>query len=241
MKLQKLYSVTRQAIEEYQMIEEGDKIAVGISGGKDSLALLYALSGIARFYPKKFTVEAITVDLGFHNMDFAGIEVLCRELQVPYHMVKTQIAEIVFETRKENNPCSLCAKMRKGALNHKAMEIGANKIAYAHHRDDVVETMLMSLLFEGRFHCFSPYTHLEKTNLTLIRPFLYMNEADIIGFKNKYQLPVVKSKCPMDGSSKREYAKQLIKQLNTDHPGAKDRIFSAVLHGNLEGWPVHLL
>lgn len=236
MKLQRLYSLTRQAIEDYQMIDAGDRIIVGISGGKDSLTLLYALSGLRKFYPKPFSLEAITVDLGFQNMSLDGIEILCRELQVPYHIVKTQIAEIIFETRKERNPCSLCAKMRKGALNNKALELGANKIAYAHHKDDVIETMMMSLIYEGRFHCFSPYTYLEKTGLTLIRPLLYLTEADIIGFQNKYQLPVVKSSCPMDGNSKREYTKQMLRHLNEKNPGVKERLFSAVLNSGLDGW-----
>lgn len=158
MKLQRLLSLTRKAIDDYQMIQENDRIGVGISGGKDSLALLYALVSLSQFYPKKFTVHAITVDLGFKNQDFRAIQAFCEELHVPYSIVNTQIAPIVFEQRKEDNPCSLCAKMRKGALNGKAKELGLNKIAYAHHMDDVVETMLLSLFYEGRFHTFEPVT-----------------------------------------------------------------------------------
>ncbi len=237
MKLQQLYSYTRKAIDDYSMIEDGDKIAVGISGGKDSLTLLYALHGLMRFYPKKFTIEAITVDLGFQNLDIVKVKELCQKLMVPYTIVKTEISQIIFEQRKESNPCSLCAKMRKGALNNKAEELGCNKVAYAHHKDDIIETMMLSLIYEGRFHSFSPYTYLDRMKLTVIRPLMYLYETDIIGFQNKYQLPVVKSPCPMDGNTKREYAKQLIRQLNQENPGVKERFFHAVKDGNIKGWP----
>ena len=237
MKLQQLYSYTRKAIDDYSMIEDGDKIAVGISGGKDSLTLLYALHGLMRFYPKKFTIEAITVDLGFQNLDIVKVQELCQKLMVPYTIVKTEISQIIFEQRKESNPCSLCAKMRKGALNNKAEELGCNKAAYAHHKDDIIETMMLSLIYEGRFHSFSPYTYLDRMKLTVIRPLMYLYETDIIGFQNKYQLPVVKSPCPMDGNTKREYAKQLIRQLNQENPGVKERFFHAVKDGNIKGWP----
>lgn len=218
------------------MIEDGDKIAVGISGGKDSLTLLYALSGLRRFYPKKFELMAVTVDLGFQNLDLSIISALCEELQVEYKIIKTDIAQIIFEDRKESNPCSLCAKMRKGALNEAVKAAGVNKIAYAHHKDDVVETMLMSLVYEGRFHTFSPVTYLDRMDLTVIRPLMYMNEADVIGFINKYDVPVVKSPCPADGHTKREYIKQLLQQLNRENPGVKERMFTAIQTGNLKGW-----
>ena len=168
------------------MIEEGDKIAVGISGGKDSLTLLYALSDLRRFYPKHFELCAITVDLGFDNLNLDKIKELCIKLDVEYTIIKTDIAQIIFHDRKESNPCSLCAKMRKGALNQAIKEAGCNKVAYAHHKDDVVETMLMSLIYEGRFHTFSPVTYLDRMQLSVIRPLMYMNEADVIGFVNKY-------------------------------------------------------
>ena len=151
MKLQQVLSYVRRAVDDYHMIQEGDKIAVGISGGKDSLAMLYALHGLQRFYPQHFTIHAVTVDLGFGNLDLSRIEEICRTLEVPYTIVRTQIADIVFNQRKESNPCALCAKMRKGALNDAIKTAGCNKVAYAHHQDDVVETMLMSLIFEGRF------------------------------------------------------------------------------------------
>lgn len=237
MKLQQLLSFTRKAIDEYDMIQEGDHIAVGISGGKDSLTLLYALHGLKRFYPKKFELSAITVDLGYSDFDLTPVENLCRELEVPYKIVKTDIGRILFEERKESNPCSLCAKMRKGALNEAVKEMGCNKVAYAHHKDDIIETMLLSLIFEGRFHSFSPKTYLDRMDLTVIRPMMFVDEADVIGFKNKYNLPVVKNKCSVDGHTKRQYAKNLVKQLNTEHKGAKERMFTAILNGKISGWP----
>lgn len=240
MTLQKLMSLVRKAIDEYEMIQEGDRIAVGISGGKDSLTLLYALWGLQRFYPRHFELEAITVDLGHKNFDLSAISDLCRELGIPYTVVKTEIASIIFEQRKESNPCSLCAKMRKGALNDAIKKTGCNKVAYAHHKDDVIETMLLSLIFEGRFHSFSPRTYLDRMDLTVIRPLMFVNEADVIGFQNKYHLPVTKSSCPADGFTKREYAKKLLRQLNLEFPGVKERMFSAIINGNMDGWPTRI-
>ena len=185
------------------------------------MTLLYALHGLKRFYPNKFELSAITVDLGYEEFDLDPVHELCQELGVPYKVVKTDIAHILFEERKESNPCSLCAKMRKGALNDAVKEMGCNKVAYAHHKDDIIETMLLSLIFEGRFHSFSPKTYLDRMDLTVIRPIMFVDEADVIGFKNKYNLPVVKSKCPVDGYTKRQYAKELVRQLNTEHPGQK--------------------
>jgi len=237
MKLQQLMSLTRKAIDEYQMINSGDKIAVGISGGKDSLTMLYALHGLKRFYPKPFTIEAITVDLGQPGFDLSRIQELCTELEIPYTIIKTDIARIIFEERKETNPCSLCAKMRKGALNEAVKTAGCNKVAYAHHKDDVIETMLMSLLFEGRFHSFSPKTYLDRMDLTVIRPLMFVDEIDVIGFRNKYDLPVEKSPCPIDGYTKRQYAKELVKKLNEENPGARERMFAAIISGNISGWP----
>lgn len=237
MKLQQVYSYVRRAIDDYHMIEEGDKIAIGISGGKDSLTLLYALQGLKRFYPKNFDIHAITVDLGFKNLDLAQIEALCKELNVEYTIVKTDIAKIIFEDRKESSPCSLCAKMRKGALNDAMKAAGCNKIAYGHHKDDIVETMLMSLIFEGRWHTFSPVTYLDRMDLTVIRPLMYMNEADVIGFCNKNEVPVLKSACPVDGYTKREYVKQLLRTLNQENPGVKERMFTAIQRGDMKGWP----
>lgn len=228
MKLQQLLSQTRKAIDDYQMIENGDKIAVGLSGGKDSMTLLYVLKSLQRFYPKSFELMAITVDPGFESFDLKAMEEFCKKLDVPYKVVKTEIAQIVFDVRKETNPCSLCAKMRKGALNHALQESGYQKVAYAHHKDDFIETMMLSLLFEGRFQSFMPKTLLDETNITVIRPFLYVREADVKGFCNKYQIPITKSPCPMDGHTKREYVKELIRQLNKENPGVKDRLYAAI-------------
>lgn len=236
MRLQQVMSYVRRAVDDFNMIEEGDKIAIGISGGKDSLTLLYALNGLKRFYPKRFDIHAVTVDLGFQNLDLSGIEALCSSLGVEYSIIRTDIADIVFEQRKETNPCSLCAKMRKGALNDAVKASGCNKVAYAHHNDDVVETMLLSLIFEGRFHTFSPVTFLDRTGLIVIRPLIYMSEADVIGFVNKNHVPVVKSPCPADGHTKREYVHNLLKQLNKENPGVKERMFTAIQTGNLKGW-----
>lgn len=237
MKLQQLLSLSRKAVDDYGMIAENDKIAVGISGGKDSLTLLYALNGLKRFYPHKFELCAITVDLGFQNLNLVKIKELCGSLDIPYTVIKTDIAKIVFDDRKESNPCSLCAKMRKGALNESIKKLGCNKVAYAHHKDDVVETMLLSLIFEGRFHSFSPKSYLDRTDLTVIRPLLYANESDIINFVKQNQLPVVKSPCPVDGHTKREYAKKLLKQLADENPGVKERMFTAIVKGKIQGWP----
>lgn len=237
MKLQQLLSYTRRAIDDFHMIDDGDKIAIGISGGKDSLALLYALNGLRRFYPKKFDIHAVTVDLGFENLNLDAIKDLCEKLSVSYSIVKTDIVKIIFEERKESNPCSLCAKMRKGALNEEIKKSGCNKVAYAHHKDDVVETMLLSLIYEGRFHTFSPKTYLDRMDLTVIRPLIYVNESDVIGFIHKYELPVVKSPCPADGNTRREYVKLLLRSLNQENPGVKERMFTAIMNGNMKGWP----
>ncbi len=236
MKLQQVLSLTRKAVDDYHMIETGDKIAVGISGGKDSLTLLYALQGLRRFYPASFELCAVTVDLGFGNLDLSKISELCEKLDVEYRIVRTDIGKIIFEDRKETNPCSLCAKMRKGVLNDAMKASGCNKVAYAHHKDDVVETMMMSLIYEGRFHTFRPVTFLDRTGITVIRPLIYMNEADVIGFVRKHDVPVVKSPCPADGHTKRETVKKLVQEINLEAPGVKERMFTAILNGNLDGW-----
>lgn len=237
MRLQQLLSITRKAVDEYQLIEEGDRIAVGISGGKDSLTMLYALHGLQRFYPKHFELEAITVNLGFEGFDLSRIRALTEEMNVHYTVIDTEIAKIIFDDRRETNPCSLCAKMRKGALNQEAKALGCNKVAYAHHRDDIVETMMLSLIYEGRFYSFSPRTYLDRMDLTVIRPLMFVSEADVIGFQNRYQLPVAKNPCPADGATKRQYVKDLLRQLNLDNPGVKDRMFTAILNGQIQGWP----
>lgn len=236
MKLQKLLSYTRQAVDEYQMIQEGDHIAVGISGGKDSLTLLYALTNLQKFYPKHFSLTAITVDLGYEGFDLSCIQNLCQELGVAYEIIHTQIGAMVTADSVEGSSCSLCARLRKGALNDAAKKLGCNKVAYGHHMDDVVETMMLALIYEGRFCSFWPVTHLDKTNLTLIRPLIYVPESEIKGFENKHTLPIAKNPCPIEGSTKREYVKKLLGQMNLENPGVKKRMFHAIKEGNLEGW-----
>ena len=236
MKLQKLYSYTRKAIDDFQMIKEKDSIAVGISGGKDSLTLLYALAGLRKFYPIHYSLTAVTVDLGYPDFDLTAIKALCRELDVPYHIIPTEIGAIIKEQNIKNSPCSLCAKLRKGALNKAVVELGCNKVAYAHHKDDIIETMLLSLMFEGRFYAFPPVTHLDRSNLDVIRPLMYVPEVDVIGFKNHYNLPIVKNPCAFDGKTQRQYAKDLLQHLNKEHPGVKNRLFTAILNGNIPDW-----
>lgn len=233
----KLLSLTRQAIDQYQMIEEGDRIAIGLSGGKDSLALLIALTGLQRFYPKKFELMGITCDVGFKGMDFSPVADLCESLSIPYEIVHTQIAEIVFNRHKNEHPCSLCAKMRKGAMYTKLQELGFNKMAYAHNKDDFLETALMSLIYEGRFYAFPPVTDLERSGITVIRPMMYVPEKSVEGFVKKENLPIIKNTCPVDGATRRAYAKELIEKINGDTPGAKDRIMHAIQAAKLEDWP----
>lgn len=234
--MKKLVSLTRRAIEDYNMIEDGDKIAVGVSGGKDSLALLCALAELSRYYPKKFEVKALTLDMGYKS-DYSKIQELCDRLGVKYSIKYTNIKEVVFDIRKETNPCSLCAKMRRGALNDFAIEKGCRKIALGHHNDDALETFFLSLMHEGRIHCFSPVTYLDRTDLYQIRPMIYVRERDIRGVARNYDLPVVKTQCPADGSTQREYMKDLIKRLEKEtHPGLRKRLFTAIQNSEIEGW-----
>lgn len=237
MKRQKLLSLIRQAIEDYHMIEEGDKIAVGVSGGKDSLTLLYAMKLLQGFYPKKFELYAITCNVGFEGMNFSGVADFCKNLKVPYEQVDTKIAEIVFEGNKNARPCSLCAKLRKGAMYKRLGELGINKIAYAHNKDDFIETALMSLIYEGRFYAFPPVTVLPEAGVTVIRPMMYVAEKGVANFVRDQGIKVVKNTCPVDGSTKREYAKQLMEQINRDNPGTKDRMMHAIVNGRFPDWP----
>lgn len=236
MKLQKLLSLVRQAVERYDMIKDGDRIAVGVSGGKDSLTLLTALNELSHFYPKKFTVCAICVDLGYDNTDFSGIKDFCTEHNVELSIIQTKIGKIVMDERKEKNPCSLCAKLRKGALVDEAVRLACTRIAYAHHKDDFVETMLMSMIFQGKFYAFPPVTLFEDKNIRVIRPLMFVEESQIKGFVKKYEYPILKSPCPVDGFTKREYAKELVKRLENEHRGTKDRLFHAITEGKIEDW-----
>ena len=236
MKLQKLYSYIRQAINDFEMIEDGDKIAIGVSGGKDSIALLYGLAGIRKIVSEKIEIVAITVDLGYKGFDTSSIQELCKSLEIEFHLVKTQIAQILQAKVQKGTYCSLCAKMRKGALTNYAKSLGCNKIAYAHHKDDFIETMMLSLLYEGQFFSFPPKMYFKESDITLIRPMIYIPESDVIGFKNKYQLTAVKNPCPHDGITRREYVKNLIRQIQKDNPEAKQRMFNAILKGKIYQW-----
>lgn len=236
MKPQKLYMYTRKAIEDYHMIQSNDKVAIGISGGKDSLTLLYAMAKLKEFYPIPYELVAITVDLGFDDFDTTLLSEYSASLGVPYFVEKTEIAKIVFDFKQEPNPCSLCSRLRKGAFNEAAIRLGCNKIAYAHHKDDVLNSFLMSLLYEGRIHTFSPVTHLEKSNLYLIRPLIYAYEGEIVSFATEQALPIKKNPCPADGVTKRQEAKELIQQLKHTVPATKERIFSAIKGSGIDGW-----
>ena len=213
--MKKVVSLTRKAIEDYNMINDGDRIAVGVSGGKDSLVLLCALAELSRYYPKKFTVVALTLDMGYDS-DFSEIQKLCDKLGVEYHIKKTNIWEVIFDIRKESNPCSLCAKMRRGALNDFALENNCHKVALGHHNDDVLETFFLSLMYEGRINCFSPVTYLDRTDVYQIRPMVYVRERDIRGAVRNAEIPVVKSKCPVDGVTKRQDMKEFIQRLEKE-------------------------
>jgi len=236
--MKRILSHVRRAIEDYDMIQEGDRIAVGVSGGKDSLTLLHALKALQRFYPKKFELEAITLSMGFKDVDLSGIQEMCSKIGVNYTIRPTNIAEVIFDIRKEKNPCSLCANLRRGALHNTALELGCNKVALGHHHDDVIETFFLSLFFEGRINCFSPVTYLDRKNIYLIRPMIYTPEKEIKGFARRMNLPVVFNPCPANGHTKRQYMKDLINNLNKENRGLKDRIFGAIQRSEIDGWKV---
>lgn len=233
--MQKLMGLVRRCVEDYEMIEDGDKIAVGISGGKDSLVLLRLLAALRSYHNKKFTLQAITIDMGL-GMDYSGIEEMCRELDVPYTIVRTEIGPIIFDYRKEKNPCSMCSKMRRGALNQALLELDCNKLALGHHFDDAVETFMMSLIYEGRISCFQPVTHLDRTGVIQIRPMLYIHEKTVASFAQRENLPVLQNRCPVDKHTKREEIKDLIFSLAKDYPDLKERIFGAMQRHPLAAW-----
>lgn len=236
MRQQHLLSYVRRAIQDYEMIQEGDCIAIGISGGKDSLILAFALSYLKHFYPKQFDIMGITVSLGFKDFDLTAVKAFFEEIQIPFYVCETQIGPIIFEERKESNPCSLCSKMRKGALYDYAKKLGCNKIALGHNKDDINETLLMSLLYEGRIHTMAPMTYMDQVDMHIIRPLIYVPESDIRGFVKKQNLPVVKSPCPVDGKTKREDMKQLIYSLQNDIPKVREHLFGAIQRSTLNGW-----
>lgn len=236
--MQHILSTVRQAVDKYGMIEENDTVAVGLSGGKDSIALLASLDRLKIFYPKKFSVVGISVDMGFDDAGdiFAPVREFCAEHEIPYHIEKTKIKEIVFDVRKEKNPCSLCAKLRRGALVSCARELGAGKLALGHHLDDAAETFMLTLVNEGRIGCYSPVTVYEDTAVTVIRPLIYTREADIRSLVKKENLPVVKSPCPEDGNTDRAEIKNVIRELEINHRGLKKLIITAMEKRGLDGW-----
>ena len=233
--MQRLIGLVRRCTQDYHMIAPGDRIGVGVSGGKDSIALLVFLAHLKNYEHIPFELEAVTVDLGF-GMDFSPIEALCRELNVPFTLVKTEIAPVIFDYRKEKNPCSMCAKMRRGALNQALLERGLNKLALGHHYDDAVETFMMSLLYEGRISCFQPVTDLDRTGIVQIRPMLYIHEQTIDNFVTRENLPIVKNRCPVDKRTKREEIKKLVYDLSATYPDLKERIFGAMQRLPLPEW-----
>ncbi|MDO5444009.1 MAG: tRNA 2-thiocytidine biosynthesis TtcA family protein [Eubacteriales bacterium] len=234
--LNEFTGTVRRAVDDYKMIEEGDRIAVGVSGGKDSMLLLAALNHLRKYYPKKFELEAISIELGFDGMDFTPVKELCRNLEVPYTCLKTDIKEIVFDVRNEDNPCSLCSKMRRGAINDAITARGIKKLALGHHFDDAVETFMMSLLFEGRISCFRPITYLDRSGVTQIRPLIYAGEQKISNVAAELGLPIVENPCPEDKTSKRYEIKALLSQMCREYPDMKSKIFGAMQRLPLPGW-----
>lgn len=234
--MQHILSLVRRCVEDYNMIAEGDVVAVGVSGGKDSVLTLAALARLRAFYPKRFDVVALTIDSDAPGMDFAPVARLCEALDVPYHLIQVPIYEIVFVHRQEKNPCSLCAKLRRGALSTEMNRLGLSKIALGHHYDDAVETMVMSLFLEGRIGCFQPVTYLDRSGVTQIRPLLYVQEREVRGAVRRLGLPVVKNPCPANGTTKREETKELLLQLEKQFPQLKKKIFGAIQRYPLYGW-----
>ena len=237
--MQHILGLVRRCVEDYRMIAPNDRLAVGVSGGKDSLLTLVALAQLRRFYPIPFTLEAITLEMGMPGMDFSPVAALCETLEVPYQRIQVPVYQIVFEERREKNPCSLCAKLRRGSLNTALTERGIHKIALGHHYDDAIETLLMNLLFEGRIGCFQPVTYLNRTGVTQIRPLLYCREDEIRRTAERLRLPVVHNPCPADGSSRRQEIKELIGQLEKTYPDLKQKLFGSIQRYPLYGWDLN--
>lgn len=234
--MQNMMGRIRRCAEDYNMIAEGDKIAVGVSGGKDSLTLLYLLAALRRYYPAHYELQAVTIDMGLPGMDFSPVAALCEKLEVPYQIKKTEIGPIIFDYRHEKNPCSMCAKMRRGALNDVLLSLGCNKIALGHHFDDAVETFLLSLVYEGRISCFQPVTHMTRTGVDQIRPMLYAGEGRIANLAKALELPIVENPCPEDRGSKRYEIKQFIRTMSQTYPDLRSKVFGAIQRTPLEGW-----
>lgn len=236
--MRRILSRTRAAVDDYKMIKSGDKIAVGVSGGKDSVMLLKVLCELKRFYPEKFDVVAITLDMRFDNKDgdFSKISQMCEEYGIEYVIKSTELYEIIFNIRKESSPCSLCARMRRGILHDTAKELGCNKIALGHHLDDAAETFMMNLLIESRVGCFSPVTYLSRKDITMIRPLVYIREREIEQAVTRLDLPIVKSLCPANENTKREDAKNLLKTLSTEYGDVPEKIVGAMQRGEVSNW-----
>lgn len=234
--MKRIITCVRKAVEDYDMIQDGDRVAVGVSGGKDSLVLLGALANLSRYYPKKFSVIGLTVDMGY-GLDYTEIKKYCESFGAEHKVKYTNIKEIVFDERKEPNPCSLCAKMRSGALNDFAIENGCTRVALGHHNEDVLETFFLSLMYEGRINCFPPVTYMDKTDLYRIRPLIYVREGDIKGAVRRLGVPVLHNPCPANGNTKRKEMKDLIARLNKEmNPGLKKRLFTAIKNSEIDGW-----
>lgn len=236
--MEQFTGLVRRCIEDYDMIADGDVIAVGLSGGKDSMALLCALRSLQRYYPKKFELLGVTIGLGFPDMDFTPVRDYCKALGVPYDFVESDIKDVVFDQRGEKNPCSLCVKMRKGAFHDRLQELGANKAALGHHMDDAVETFLLSLIYEGRISCFEPVTHMDRSGIVQIRPMLYAEEKRVVGLARKYAFPIVESTCPMDKTSKRALVKEYMYAVSRERKDFKIKTFHAMQRLPLPGWQV---
>ncbi|MBQ3537570.1 MAG: tRNA 2-thiocytidine biosynthesis protein TtcA [Clostridia bacterium] len=236
--MQMLMSRMRAAMEKYNMVSEGDIIAVGVSGGKDSLALLYALSEMKKFYPVKYEIKAITADMRFfgERTDFSEITALCEKLGVEHIIRETELYHIIFETRKEKNPCSLCARMRRGILHDMTKEEGCTKLALGHHMDDAAETFMMNLLSGGRIESFRPVTYLSRKDLTMIRPMIFATEKEVLSAARKTELPTVESPCPMDKTSNRNEMKELLKELEKSYPSLKEKIIGGMQKAEICGW-----
>lgn len=229
--MKRLLSLTRKAVQDYDLIQDGDRVCVGLSGGKDSMTLLAVLALLKRFYPKKFELKACHISLGFEGVDTSPMQEYCDRLGVTLEIVHSRIAEIVFDIRKEPNPCALCANLRRGALNDYAGKMDCNVVALAHHKDDIIETAMMSLFFEGRFYCFDPKTYLERSGVTVIRPFLYAEERDIRSYTKVAEIPVIFNPCPMDKTSERAKMKDLLSSLPVDQTMLRTNIYGAIKRG----------
>lgn len=238
--IQKLLSRIRKAVTDYGMIQDGDKVAVGVSGGKDSLVLVYCLKELQRFLPQKFDLVAITLDLGNEGFDRERLIRFYQQIGVEYHVENTDIAKIVFDIRNEKNPCSLCSNMKRGAIYSTAKSLGCNKAAFGHHKDDVIETMILSLFYEGRINTFSPVTYLDRTDITLIRPMIYLEEKMIRTFVQKEGIIPVPSGCRVDGVTKRQEVKELIRNLSRENRHLKDNLFGAIQRNGMNGWHLPL-